>query len=161
MGPQDDHFAEKGVRAFLQGEFSVTSQADRMGYRLEGPEIIHRDEESSDIISDGIPPGAVQVPGHNNPIIMMADRQTTGGYPKIASVISVDISRIAQLKPGDTVSFDEVSLKEANKLLNKRKQILDEIKKRELQRVGDKFYRINIKNENYVVRVEEVEERET
>ncbi len=158
LGPQEDHFTESGVETFLRGEYTVTSQADRMGYRLEGPKILHRDEDSSDIISDGIPPGAVQVPGHEKPIIMMADRQTTGGYPKIATVISVDLPHIAQLKPGETLSFNEVSLKRAQKLLEKREQILDEIEKKKFKLTDDRFYRINVKDENFFVRVEEVEE---
>ncbi len=157
LGPQDDHFTEKGIKAFLKERYSVTSQADRMGYRLEGPEINHRDEESADIISDGIPPGAVQVPGHKNPIIMMADRQTTGGYPKIASVTSVDLSRIAQLKPGETVSFKEVSLKEAQELLEEEENSFNEIEEREFKLKEDRFYRIKLEDRSYNVRVEEKE----
>lgn len=120
LGPQDDYFTEAGINTFLQSEYTVSIQADRMGYRLEGPRIEHRSK--ADIISDGIPLGAVQIPGDGLPIILLADRQTTGGYAKIATVISVDIPKIAQAKPGDKVRFKRVSEDEALTLLNEYEQ---------------------------------------
>jgi len=111
LGPQDNCFTEDGIRTFLQSDYTASTQADRMGYRLEGPKIQHR--ETADIISDGIPLGAVQVPGDGLPIILLADRQTTGGYTKIATAISVDIPKLAQAKPGDKVRFRQVSEDEA------------------------------------------------
>jgi antagonist of KipI len=106
LGPQDECFTREGIKTFLNSEYEVSVQADRMGYRLEGLPIQHR--SGADIISDGIPPGAVQVPGDGLPIILLADRQTVGGYTKIATVISADIPGIAQTKPGDKVGFKAV-----------------------------------------------------
>ncbi len=106
QGPQDGLFTPEGIRTFLSAEYEVSAQADRMGYRLEGPAIEHRG--GADVISDGIPTGAVQVPGDGLPIILLADRQTTGGYAKIATVISADIPVIAQARPGARVRFQVV-----------------------------------------------------
>ncbi len=111
MGPQADFFTKEGIETFLEGDFQISEAADRMGYRLTGPEVMHVDK--ADIISDGIPLGAIQVPGHRQPIIMMKDRQTTGGYPKIATAASYEIYRLGQAKPGDGLSFKKVSIEEA------------------------------------------------
>ncbi|MFQ6100599.1 MAG: biotin-dependent carboxyltransferase family protein [Anaerolineae bacterium] len=112
LGPQDDYFTDEGIAAFLSGEYQVSPTSDRMGYRLQGPEIAHK--ERADIISDGIALGSVQVPADRQPIVMMADHQTTGGYPKIATVISADIPLLAQCMPGQsTVTFEAVSVEEA------------------------------------------------
>ncbi len=115
LGPQDDHFTKEGISTFFSSEYVMTSASDRMGYRLSGPEITHT--SSADIISDGIPWGAIQVPGDRMPIIMMVDRQTTGGYPKIATAITADLPGLAQSKPGDTISFAEIEVKEARSVL--------------------------------------------
>jgi biotin-dependent carboxylase-like uncharacterized protein len=113
-GPQDDYFAGAGMAAFLSGEYRVGATSDRMGYRLSGPEIAH--EGATGIISDGVPLGAVQVPADGQPIVMMADRQTTGGYPKIATAISADVPLLAQCMPGQsTVRFQTVSVEEAQR----------------------------------------------
>lgn len=125
LGPQDDHFTPTGLNTFLNSEYTVTNEADRMGYRLEGAKIEH--VSGGDIISDGIPLGAIQVPGHGLPIVMLADRQTVGGYPKIATVISTDIYRIAQAKPGDKVRFTVVSRVEALKLLRRQEAALKQL----------------------------------
>jgi len=122
MGPEDDRFTEEGIRTFLSSEYVLTNQCDRMGYRLSGAKIKHRD--GADIISGGITFGAIQVPGHGEPIIMMADRQTTGGYTKIANVISVDIPYLAQLKAGDKVLFKQINIEEAQRLLKEREDRL-------------------------------------
>lgn len=114
LGPQEDAFTEEGRRTFLESEYRVTPYADRMGYRLDGPGIAHRN--SADIISDWIPLGGVQVPGDGKPIILLADRQTTGGYPKIATVVGPDIGRVAQLRPGDALSFRAVSVAQAQRI---------------------------------------------
>jgi biotin carboxyl carrier protein len=111
MGPQDDAFTEAGRRTFLGSTYRVSAYADRMGYRLDGPVIAHRG--SADIISDWVPLGGVQVPGDGKPIILLTDRQTTGGYPKIATVIKPDIGVVAQLRPGDGLTFRAVSVAEA------------------------------------------------
>lgn len=114
MGPQDDYFSQEAKEIFLGSTYRITGQSDRMGYRLEGPKIPHLD--GADIISDAIALGAIQVPGQGQPIIMMADRQTTGGYSKLASVIKKDLTRLAQMGPGGVVRFKELSLEEAHRL---------------------------------------------
>lgn len=126
LGPQDDLFTEEGISTFLSSEYTVSTQADRMGYRLEGPCIQHR--EGADIVSDGIPLGAVQLPGDGLPIILLVDRQTTGGYTKIATTVSVDIPRIAQAKPGDKINFQQVDEEQAVTLLKKYEQQMETIK---------------------------------
>jgi allophanate hydrolase subunit 2 len=115
MGPQDDHFTEEGIETFLSSEYAVSIEADRTGCRLQGPVVRHKD--GADIISDGIPLGAVQVPGSGLPIVLLAGRQTAGGYPKIATVASVDVSRLGQAKPGDRASFRCIPVAEAARLL--------------------------------------------
>lgn len=115
LGPQDDAFTDGGIRTFLTETYTVTPEFDRMGCRLDGPAIAHKD--SGDIISDGIAFGAVQVPSAGTPIIMLADRQTTGGYTKIGSVITADFRILAQLKTGDKVRFVRVSVEYAQGLL--------------------------------------------
>ncbi|MBO4887056.1 MAG: biotin-dependent carboxyltransferase family protein [Firmicutes bacterium] len=103
LGPQDDRFTDKGLETFLNSAYKVTDQFDRMGCRLTGPKIEHVTD--GNIITDGIAFGAIQVPDSGEPIIMLSDRQTTGGYAKIASIINVDMPMIAQAKTGDTIRF--------------------------------------------------------
>ncbi len=108
MGPQDDRFTKKGIDTFLHSAYTVKPEFDRMGYRLAGPEIEH--VKDGNIITDGISFGAIQVPDDKQPIIMLADRQTTGGYAKIANVINVDMPMIAQSKAGDTIRFEKTDI---------------------------------------------------
>lgn len=118
-GPQDDYFSEEGRRTFVEAEYRVSKEADRMGIRFEGPTIAHAksvDQGGADIISDGIAPGAIQVPGAGLPIVLMADRQTVGGYPKIATVVSVDLPRLGRLLPGHAVRFAAITVEEAESL---------------------------------------------
>ena len=122
MGPQDDMFTEDGIRTFLSEQYVLTPEFDRMGCRLEGPLIAHKD--TGDIISDGIAFGAIQVPSSGKPIIMAADRQTTGGYTKIATVISADFRILAQLKAGDHVRFERVGIEEAQKALLTQRNVI-------------------------------------
>lgn len=126
LGPQDDHFTPESIELFLSSAYRVSSVSDRMGYRLEGPKLKH--QAGPDIISDAIPPGAVQVPGHGTPIVMLADRQTTGGYTKIATVISADLRVLAQLRPGDSVSFKAVPAAEAVAALKEQEAALRAIR---------------------------------
>lgn len=126
LGPQDDAFTPEGIQTLLSAAYRISNEADRMGYRLEGPTIEH--VHSADIISDGIALGAIQVPAHGTPIIMLADRQTTGGYTKIANVISVDIPLVAQKKPGDTLRFEAISIEEAQALYRQRHQRFQQIR---------------------------------
>jgi biotin-dependent carboxylase-like uncharacterized protein len=102
-GPQDGAFTAEGLRAFYEGKYAVTPASDRMGIKLAGPSIEAKD--GYDIISDGIAAGSVQVPASGQPIVMMADRQTTGGYAKIATVITADLPKLAQAKIGSQVRF--------------------------------------------------------
>lgn len=159
LGPQENHFSERGIETFLNEKYSITSSSDRMGYRLKGAEIEHQNEACSNIISDGIPPGAVQVPGHKNPIIMLADRQTTGGYPKIATISSVDLDRLAQLKAGDKVHFSQINLETAHGLLKEREKAFENIEEKKISGIRDRYYRIEIANKfSYKVKVEELED---
>ncbi|MEY8331986.1 biotin-dependent carboxyltransferase family protein [Lachnospiraceae bacterium 47-T17] len=114
MGPQDDMFDRQGIETFLSREYTVTSDFDRMGCRLEGPFIAQK--ASMDMISDGIAYGSVQVPSHGKPIILLSDRQTTGGYPKIATVASVDIPKLVQRKTDHRIRFEAIRVQEAQKL---------------------------------------------
>jgi biotin-dependent carboxylase-like uncharacterized protein len=107
LGPQADGFTSEGLETFLRSPYQVTHQTDRMGCRLDGPAIAHRG--APDILSDWIPLGAVQVPGNGRPIILLADRQTTGGYPKIATAIAPDLGPVAQGRPGDTIRFQAIA----------------------------------------------------
>ena len=115
MGPQDNLFTKEGKKTFLNSEFTITNDFDRMGCRIEGPYIAHK--ESADIISDGIALGAIQVPAHGKPIILLADRQTTGGYPKIATVATVDLPKLVQRKADHKIRFKAISVEEAQNLL--------------------------------------------
>ena len=118
MGPQDDYFTEKGIETFLNTPFTVTFNCDRKGYRLEGPEgvTIEHNEKGADIISDGIAKGAIQVPNHGHPIVMFSDRQTIGGYTKIANVIATDIPLIVQAKHPQKIRFKAISIEEAQRV---------------------------------------------
>lgn len=122
MGPQDDAFTTEGIDTFLTSEFTVTPMFDRMGNRLEGPVIQHK--KGADIVSDGTTRGAVQVPGSGKPIVLLADCGTTGGYTKIATVISTDLSWMAQAQPGDTVTFRALSLEEAHRALSEQEAFI-------------------------------------
>jgi biotin-dependent carboxylase-like uncharacterized protein len=112
LGPQSDYFADDAVASLLAADYAISGEADRMGYRLSGPPIPHL--RGFNIVSDGIVQGSVQVPGSGVPIVMMADHQTTGGYPKIATVISADLRILAQRRSGDRVRFRAISIEEAH-----------------------------------------------
>lgn len=143
MGPQDDCFTDKGINTFLNSTYTISNEYDRMGCRMEGDVIEHKN--GGDIITDGISFGAVQVPSHGNPIVMMADHQTTGGYTKIACVISVDLPELAQCMPGHTVRFKKIGIEEAQELYCQWRDYLKQLEKElncpaepasELQAVG-------------------------
>jgi biotin-dependent carboxylase-like uncharacterized protein len=112
LGPQADMFTESGITTFLSNRYKVSLEADRMGYRLEGPLVEHKGK--ADIVSDALLPGAVQVPKDSKPILIMRDAQTTGGYPKIAVAIAPDVSSLGQVKPNDTIEFSRVTVKRAH-----------------------------------------------
>ncbi len=111
MGPQDGYFTPDTIRTFLESEFTISPQADRMGFQLTGPRLEHA--KGFNIVSDGIVDGHIQVPGSGQPIVLMRDRQTAGGYPKIATMISADLARFAQMRPGMSVRFKAVKRDEA------------------------------------------------
>jgi biotin-dependent carboxylase-like uncharacterized protein len=111
LGPQDDHFTARGRRTFLESIYTVSPASDRMGMRLEGATLEHSD--GFNIVSDGVAPGSIQVPGNGLPIVLLADRQTTGGYPKIATVIAADLPALGRLAPGARLAFAAVSVTEA------------------------------------------------
>jgi antagonist of KipI len=115
LGPQDDAFTPAGLETFLSAAYVLSLESNRMGARLQGPRIAHRD--ATGIVSDGIVAGSVQVPADGQPIVMLADHQTTGGYPKIATVVQADLPLLAQVLPGDSVRFEAVTLAEAQALL--------------------------------------------
>jgi antagonist of KipI len=121
-GPHDQMFTREALDALGQERFVVTPQSNRMGYRLEGPRLVHR--ESADILSDATPIGSMQVPASGQPILLMADRQTTGGYPRIATVISADLPIAGQLAPGDWVAFAFCTRDEAVQALQAREMQL-------------------------------------
>jgi biotin-dependent carboxylase-like uncharacterized protein len=123
LGPQDDRFTPAGIEAFLVGPYEMLPQSDRMGARLKGPFIEHT--RGHDIISDGVPMGAVQVIGEGQPIVLLADRQSAGGYTKIATVCSFDLGRIGQVKPGGRLRFRRVTVAEAHAMLRDSRRALD------------------------------------
>ncbi len=129
LGPQDDMFTARGIDTLLASAYMVGAQSDRMGFRLEGPPIEHR--TTADIISDGTPAGAVQVAGDGQPLVLLADRGTTGGYAKIATVVSVDLARLAQCRPGDRVFFDAVTVEEAHEALRRQDALFTELRSSE------------------------------
>jgi antagonist of KipI len=126
LGPQDDAFTDGGRATFLSATYSLTPQADRIGCRLRGPQIEHK--SGADIVSDGIPFGAVQVSGDGMPIVLLADRGTTGGYTKIATVISADLGSIVQAIAEDTVTFETVTLAEAHQALREQEALLEQLR---------------------------------
>ena len=122
VGPQTHAFRPDAIETLFDSRYVVSIDSDRVGYRLEGPHLRH--ENGADIISDGSPPGAIQVPANGMPIVLMADRGPTGGYAKIGTVISTDLGRLAQAGPGDTVSFRQVTVEEAVTALLEQEALL-------------------------------------
>lgn len=120
LGPQDDYFTDHGIKTFLNSTYTVTNESDRMGCKLSGEKIEYKN--TVDIISDGIVFGSIQIPRTGNPIIMLADRQTTGGYAKIATVISVDLPLLAQARPGTKVHFKLIDRQKAERLLKQEQK---------------------------------------
>ena len=159
LGPQDDYFTKDGLHAFLNSSYEITADSDRMGYRLKGSKI--NSKNGSDIITDGIPLGSIQVPRNGMPIVMLADRQTTGGYAKIATVISVDIDKFAQMRPGNKVKFTQINLEEAHLLLGEREKNITEMqfeKKEttELKLGNTRIFKVKLKEKIYKVEIEEI-----
>ena len=128
LGPQDDAFTQQGLDTFLGQPYQVTNDFDRMGCRLDGPVI--QQKVDGNIISDGMVTGAVQVPTSGLPIIMLAERQTVGGYTKIATVITADLPVIGQCRPGDTIRFQSVPVSQAHQLWRETWESLNELDRR-------------------------------
>lgn len=126
LGPQDDCFPQSSIDTFFNNEYTISNEYDRMGCRMQGPVIKHK--VGGDIITDGISFGAVQVPSHGNPIVMMADHQTTGGYTKIGNVISVDLPILAQCMPGHKIHFKWISIEAAQYWYCREKKEYKELK---------------------------------
>jgi 5-oxoprolinase (ATP-hydrolysing) subunit C len=122
MGPQDDEFGDAAIQLFLDSEWKISATSDRMGYRLEGPIIKHL--HGHNIVSDGTVNGSIQVPGNGAPIVLMPDRGTSGGYPKIATVISADLGRFAQIPAGRGFRFKAVSMANAQAEVRKFAELL-------------------------------------
>ena len=152
LGPQDDRFTEAGLGVFLGEAFTVSAQSDRMGYRLQGPKVEH--VSGPDIISDGIPFGGVQVSGNGQPIVLMADRGTSGGYTKPATVISADIGKVAQRMPGDEIRFQKVTLEEAHEALKEQEAGVGRVKEYLGAAVSSRRYTITVDGEAFDVEVE-------
>ncbi len=118
LGPQDDYFDAAGIDRFFAETYAVSPQSDRMGKRLTGPALTFAPGRGADITSDGMAAGAIQVPGSGEPIVMLPDRATVGGYAKLGVVVGADISRFARLKPGAPVRFARVTVEEAEAALH-------------------------------------------
>jgi len=112
-GPQKDYFSKAGLKTFFCETYTISAESNRMGSRLEGVPVTH--EKGADINSDGIVTGAIQVPGNGLPIVLLADHQTTGGYPKIGCVASADLPRLGRMKPGSSLTFRSVTVAQAEK----------------------------------------------
>lgn len=157
-GPQDDYFDEEQLEVITKKEYTITNECDRMGIRLDGEAI--KPKTASDIISDGISFGSIQIPSHGQPIVMMADRQTTGGYAKIGTVISSDLGLLSQKRPGDKILFKSVSIEEAQ--MDYRNQYdslmkgIDHVQAKNLSIRYDREYNIKVNGKDYNVKVQEI-----
>ena len=121
-GPQSDEFSEEAKQAFFRATFRVSEESDRLGLRLEGPKVaLH---EAGEMITEGVPLGAIQITPSGQPILLFVDQQTTGGYPKIANVIGVDLHRVGQLRPRVDIRFERTSLAVARSLWIEQEQLL-------------------------------------
>lgn len=127
-GPQDDHFSEEGKHTFVTAAFTVSPDSDRTGIRLKGPVVTRKPGMEESIISEGILSGAIQVPGDGQPIIILGET-ASGGYRKIATVISADLPLLGQITPGDEVAFDAVSMEEAVQALRGMENQMDKFKR--------------------------------
>lgn len=123
LGPQADRFTAEGLEALFGSRYEVLPQSDRMGSRLRGPRIAHA--RGHDIVSDGIALGSIQVPGDGQPIVLLVDRQSTGGYTKVATICSCDIWRVGQARPGQALRFHQIGVDEAHRLYREAETALE------------------------------------
>lgn len=128
LGPQDDYFSAKQIEAFLGAEWRVALASDRMGYRLDGPKI--EAARGHNIVSDGIANGAIQIPGGGQPLVLLADRGTTGGYPKIACIATCDLGRFAQTPPGTALRLAALDIDAAQALAREFEASIDGLRAR-------------------------------
>ena len=128
-GPQDQHFSDDSRDTFLNGAFTMSQDSDRTGIRLEGPEIMCKPDVPASIISEGVIGGSIQIPGDGKPIIILGET-VTGGYRKIATIISADLPLLGQIKPGDGIRFAAVSLNEAHRALQAMEDRIDSFKRK-------------------------------
>ncbi len=156
IGQQHNYFTETGKKIFFESEYTIKSESDRMGIRVSGNRVEHIG--SADIISDGITFGAIQIPGNGQPIIMMADRQTTGGYTKIGNVISTDLSKMAQGIPGCKLKFMKIELEEAVNKIKEEEKIINSLDSYIIisEESASKLYRVTVNNKTYMVEVSEI-----
>jgi len=159
LGPQYDYFTKDGLYTFLNSFYEITANSDRMGYRLKGPEI--ENKNGSDIITDGIPLGSIQVPLDGMPIVMLADRQTTGGYAKIATVISSDIDKFAQMKPRNKIKFTKINLEKAHQLFCEREKNINDMQfeKKETTKLKSnnvRIFKVKLEKKIYKIEIEEI-----
>ncbi|MCT4633464.1 MAG: biotin-dependent carboxyltransferase family protein [Firmicutes bacterium] len=156
---EEGRFTPEGLKTFYGAKYKVSNDSNRMGIRLSGKKIDHM--RSADIISSPIAIGTVQVPENGQPIIMMSDRQTTGGYTRIATVISIDLPRVAQLVPGEEMSFETITVEEAQEIAIWRRSRIDffiaEMEKRECEVKSTSNFNIGINGNTYSVMVQELE----
>lgn len=153
-GPQAEAFTPAALAAFWQTAYTVTARSDRVGCRLAGPPLGHR--RRADVISEGVAPGSVQVPADGQPIVMLADRQTMGGYAKIATVITPDLGRVAQLPPGGRLSFQSVTVDAARVALAEHRRWLGDAATRGMTAAAVRRLRLLIAGQSYEVTVEEL-----
>ena len=162
LGPQEDLFTDQGIETLLNSFYTVSNDVDRMGYRLEGPPITH--VHGADIISDALAPGAIQVPGNGNPIVMMVDCGTTGGYAKIATVISSDLAKLAQAQPQDRIRFvqctDLDAIQAYREEMDCYRKVAENVAKglsaKEIQAPKGRQMQLKIEGKIYNVEIEEV-----
>ncbi len=157
LGPQEDAFTFEGINTFFRSEYEMTTMSNRMGLRLKGQVIEH--VGSPELLSDGIPFGAIQIPGDGQPIIMMADRQTTGGYTKIGTVVSTDLPVLAQTRPGEFIRFIKIELDELKKIDSERagRRNVPIQKKEETEILSSRQFTVIVNNRQYDLLVEELE----
>lgn len=157
LGPQENAFTFEGINTFFKGGYEMTTMSNRMGLRLKGQVIEH--VGSPDLLSDGIPFGAIQIPGDGQPIIMMADRQTTGGYTKIGTVVSTDLPVLAQTRPGEFIRFIKIELDELKEIDSERvgRRNMPIQKKEETEILSSRQFTVIVNNRQYELLVEELE----
>lgn len=159
FGPQDDAFTEVGKQTFSHGEYTLTPENDRMGFRFQGPAVEAAPGSNGNIISDGICFGSIQIP-KELPIVMMADHQTTGGYAKLGCVIRADLPLLAQLKAGDTVRFQPVTVEEAQSIYLAQRQLLLDLAERLARSgaAGTRSFRVTVNGRSFDVELEQVKD---